>query len=426
MRPTRPEWTLLAIALALRLWLVSQATWLPVSDTQDYHQLARSLANGDGYVQAYQGSRPEYRGLTFQAFRMPGYPALLAGLYSLFGWDPMVGYAANIVCELGTQVLLLALGRQLLSPGASLAAQALFATHVAWSASLMTESLFTFLFTALVLMVVRGRPAASAGSAASFGLLLAGALFVRPIAVTVLPMAVSQIIRTRRAGRAAVLAALILAPAALGLTAWTARNHQQLGSVVILTTNLGAHNAPSFGLDRARIVSESRQKGLDEVGINAALLIEIQRVMVDSPVWSAGLYVRRAVELLSLSRPWEIRALLARRTFTSSDGSLAAHYAYNALLFQYYATYPLALLGAIFLARERRRLNGVWAIIGTYALTHALVSDGNFRLAAPLYQFLCLFAGHAIVWIGVRRGWWTDEPAAAPAMGGAARPAQPA
>jgi hypothetical protein len=163
---------LLAVALALRLWLVSQATWLPVSDTHDYHQLARSLANGDGYVQAYEGSRPEYQGLTFRAFRMPGYPALLAGLYSVFGWDPMVGYAANIARELGTQALLLALGRQLLSPGASLAAQALFATHVAWSASLMTESLFTFLLTALVLMVVRGRPAASAAGAASFGLLL--------------------------------------------------------------------------------------------------------------------------------------------------------------------------------------------------------------------------------------------------------------
>ena len=118
-------------------------------------------------------------------------------------------------------------------------------------------------------------------------------------------------------------------------------------SWIILTTNLGAHNAPSFGLDRARLVWESRQKGLDEVGINAVLLTEIQRVVVDSPVWSAGLYVRRALELLSLGRPWEIRVLHARRTFTSSDGSLAAHYAYNLLLFQYYATYPLALAGAI-------------------------------------------------------------------------------
>ncbi len=173
------------------------------------------------------------------------------------------------------------------------------------------------------------------------------------MAVTALPMALSHIFRTRPARRAAVLSALILAPAVLGVTAWATRNHQQLGSVVILTTNLGAHNAPAFGLDRARIVSESRQKGLDEVGINAALLVEIQRVVVDSPVLVGGLYVRRALELLSLGRPWEIRTLLARRTFASSDGSLAAHYAYNALLFQYYATYPLALVG-----RSSWRVNG--------------------------------------------------------------------
>jgi hypothetical protein len=111
----------------------------------------------------------------------------------------------------------------------------------------------------------------------------------------------------------------------------------------------------------------------------------------------------------------------------SPDGSLAAHYAYNVLLFQYYATYPFALAGAILLARERRGLHGLWAIVGTYALTHGLVSDGNFRLAAPLYEILCLFAGYAIVWLGVRRGWWTDEPApGARALGGADRHLQPA
>ena len=97
-----------------------------------------------------------------------------------------------------------------------------------------------------------------------------------------------------------------------------------------------------------------------------------------------------------------------RRTFTSSDGSLAAHRAYSALLFQYYATYPLALAGAILLARERRGLHGLWAILLTYVLAHAVVSDGNFRLAAPLYRLVCLFAGYAIAWLGARGGWWTD------------------
>ena len=396
VRPTRVEWALLALALALRLGLVTQATWLPVSDTRDYHELAQSLASGRGYVQAYEGERPEYRGLTFQAFRMPGYPAFLAGLYSLFGWDPMVGYFANVACELATQVLLLALGRRLLGPVAGVAAQALMATHVVWTPSLMTESLFTLLFTALVLMVVAGRVAGSPGGAARVGILLALAVFVRPIALAALPAAWLQAWRARPRHRRAALLLLLVAPLGLGLGAWTIRNHQRLGAPVVLTTNLGAHNAPFFGIDRARVVEDARRRGLNEVGINEALLAEIGRAVAGSPGWAAALYVRRVVDLFSLGRPWEVRALLATRTFAPPAGSTVAERLYGALLFQYYLTYPLALAGAILLARTRQPLGGVWTILASYVLAHAVVSDGNFRLASPLYPLFCLFAGHAV------------------------------
>jgi hypothetical protein len=405
LRPTRAEWALLGLALLLRLWLVGHATWLPVSDTRDYHDLARSLARGTGYVQAYDGERAEYRGLAFHAFRMPGYPAFLAALYSVFGWHPMVAYTANVLCELGTQLLLLALGRRLLGPTGSIAAQALFATHVVWTPSLMTESLFTLLFTGLTLLIVTGRATASAAGAAGFGLLLAAALFVRPIAVASLPLALARTRGIRPIRRGTLLALLILAPALLGLAAWTARNHARLGSVVVLTTNLGAHNAPFFGIDRARVVEDGRRQGLNEAGINEALVAEIARAVAASPVWAIGLYVQRALDLFSLGRPWEVRALLAPRTFAASTG---ARRAYGLLLLQYYMTYPLAVAGALLLLRERRPLRGVWAILGSYVLGHAVVSDGNFRLAAPLYPLLCLFAGHALARLGVGRGWWTD------------------
>jgi hypothetical protein len=408
VRPTRAEWSLLALALLLRVWLVAHATWLPVSDTRDYHDLARNLASGQGYVQMYEGERAEYRGLAFHAFRMPGYPAFLAALYSLFGWDPMVGYVANVGCELLTQLFLLALGRQLLGPAGSVAAQALFATHVVWTASLMTESLFTLLFTALVLLLVRGRATAIPAGAAGFGLLLTAALFVRPIAVAVLPVALARTLRARPARRGALLAALILAPVVLSLGAWAARNHERLGAVVILTTNLGTHNAPFFGIDRARIVENARRQGLNEAEINDALVAEIGRTVAAAPAWAVWLYVQRALDLFSLGRPWEVRALLASRTFAAPDRSPGAHRAYGVLLFQYYLTYPLALAGALLLARQRRSLRGVWAILSTYVLAHAVVSDGNFRLAAPLYPLLCLFGGHAIAWVGARCGWWTD------------------
>jgi hypothetical protein len=408
VRPTPAEWALLALAALLRVWLVTQATWFPVSDTRDYHELARSLASGQGYVQVSEGGRPEYRGFTFHAFRMPGYPAFLAIFYSLFGWDPMVGYAANVACELATQALLLVLGRRLLRPAASVAAQALFATHVVWTPSLMTESLFTLLFTALVVWVVLGRMAVSVGGATGFGLLLSAAVFVRPIAVASLPPALTQAWRARPGRRAVLLVALILAPTVLALGAWTARNYQRLGRVVILTTNLGAHNAPFFEIDRARIVTEGRRQGLNEAEINATLMAEIGREVARSPIRAAWLYARRALDLFSLGRPWEVRNLLATRTFGPPDGSPGAHRLYRALLFQYYVSYPLALAGAILLLRERRPLRGVWSILGSYVLSHALVSDGNFRLAAPLYPLLCLFAGHSIARLGAWYGWWTD------------------
>ena len=330
---------------------------------------------------------------------MPGYAAFLAAIYSVFGWDPLVGFAANVACELATQLLVLCLGRRLLDPLASLAAQALVATHVVWTPSLMTESLFTFLFTALTLMVVLGKTTASARGAAGFGLLLTFAVFVRPIAIAALPAACFQAWRARPHGCRALLVLLIVAPLGLGLAAWTIRNDQRLGTPVILTTSLGAHNAPFFGIDRARVVEEARRQGLNEAGINDALLDEIGRTVARAPAWAAVLYARRAVDLFSLGRPWEVRALLASRTFAPPAGSALAHRVYGALLFQYYLTYPLALAGAILLARERRPLGGVWTILASYVLVHAVVSDGNFRLAAPLYPLFCLFAGQAVTWI---------------------------
>jgi hypothetical protein len=403
------EWALLVVALVLRLALISQATWLPVSDTRDYHEFARSLASGRGHSQVYEGERPEYRGLTFYAYRMPGYPALLAALYALFGWDPLVGYLANVACELGIQLLVLALGRRLLAPVAGVAAQAMIATHVVWTPSLMTESLFTLLFTALVLMVVAGRVGGSTGGAARFGILLTLAVFVRPIAVAALPAASLQAWRAwPRRGRAALLL-LLVAPLGIALGAWTIRNHQRLGATVILTTNLGAHNAVFFGVDRAKVVADARRRGLNEAGINDVLLAEIGRTVAGSPGWAAALYARRAVDLFSLGRPWEVRALLATRTFASPDGATVAQGLYGALLFQYYLTYPLALAGAISLARKRRPLGGVWTILASYVVAHGFVSDGNFRLAAPLYPLFCLFAGHAVAQV---LAWRSGKPGA--------------
>jgi 4-amino-4-deoxy-L-arabinose transferase-like glycosyltransferase len=111
-----------AFSLALRLVIVSHATWHPVGDTRDYHAFAESLLSGRGYQQRYAGETAAYHGLTFHAYRMPGYPVFLALVYGLFGWRPLYAYLANVLCDLVTAVFTLLIGRRLGGRGIGLAA----------------------------------------------------------------------------------------------------------------------------------------------------------------------------------------------------------------------------------------------------------------------------------------------------------------
>jgi hypothetical protein len=104
-------------------------------------------------------------------------------------------------------------------------------------------------------------------------------------------------------------------------------------------------------------------------------------------------------EIFSPRRP---RTELWRSTFQGRGAPRAARTLYRALALQYWITYPLALLGAVFLYRERRDTGGLLPLIGSFALVHALVSHGNLRFGAPLYPLLAILAGHALTRLTAR------------------------
>jgi hypothetical protein len=73
-------WLLLAVALAVRLgYVASTPGYAIVHDAHDYDLNARSIAAGEGLARI--GSGPG--GAT--AFRPPGYPYFLAGVYAVAG-----------------------------------------------------------------------------------------------------------------------------------------------------------------------------------------------------------------------------------------------------------------------------------------------------------------------------------------------------
>jgi hypothetical protein len=390
-----PEAAVLAGALALRLFLVAHATWVPVSDSRDYHALARSLAAGEGYVQRYEGETAAYQGLTFRAYRMPGYPVFLAAVYGLTGWRPLHAQLANVACDLVTGLLVLVIARRLFGRQVARWALGLFALHVLWTPVLLTEALFTALYTALVAALVTGAMARSAATALGVGALLAAAVLVRPIALAVVPLALARLARRGQIG----VALLVLAPTVLALGAWAARNHARLGEVVVFTTNLGAHTARDFDLDREALVRAAVAEGLDEAAINRRLLGEVGRAIHEAPGRAILVYLRRAGELYSPRRPRDE----LRSVDMTPDRGLADR-VYGLLGLQYWLTYPLALAGGLLLWRDRRGAGGLGALLGVFTVLHALVSRGNLRFAAPLYPLLAILGGYALARLAAATG----------------------
>jgi hypothetical protein len=390
-----PEVAILAGSLGLRLAIVAHATWQPIADTRDYHALAESLLAGRGYEQRYDGETAAYRGLTFYAYRMPGYPVFLALVYRVLGWRPLHAYLANVACDLVAEVLVLLMARRLFGRRVALWAQTLFALHVIWTPSLTTEALFTALFAALALLIVTGRVAAGPGAAFAFGAFLAAALFVRPIALAAVPMALVRLAQARGAAGAVLLGGLALAPSAVALGAWAARNQARLGEVVVFSTNLGLHNSREFPIDRAGLVREAVSRGANEAEINRILLGEIGQAIRRAPGQAAGIYLRRVVELFSPRRP---RAELWRTTFRGPEGSELVNRLYRGLALQYWVTYPLALIGTAVLVARRHSSGGLFPLIVSFALLHALVSNGNLRFSAPLYPLFAVLAAGGTEW----------------------------
>jgi hypothetical protein len=256
----------LLAGLALRLFFI--AHFSPYSsDTRFYEELARNWLDHGVYGLFVRGH------LLSVDMRMPGYPALLAATYAVFGQAGKAILVVQVVIDLVTCVLTAALAA-LLSPASS---RRLVATAALWIAALcpftanytavvLTEILATFL-TALGLLLfvcILGNPSMdlplrsfdrrSLLSAVGW-FLLGGALvgvgaLVRPEAPLLLvAVGLVLIVRWRRRADWPKLA-LAISWMAVGLlmplTPWAARNARTLGRIEFL--------APSYAQTRGDFI----------------------------------------------------------------------------------------------------------------------------------------------------------------------------
>jgi 4-amino-4-deoxy-L-arabinose transferase-like glycosyltransferase len=250
---------LLVLALVLRLGYVALTPgYTAVDDAHDYDLHARSIAAGQGF--AHLGPGPAAR----TAFRPPGYPYFLGGVYALGGVERapaarrfVVGRVANAL--VGTVIVALVglLAAQLFERRVALAATALAAIYlplILVGGSLMSEPLFAVLLLGALTAALqhrrsghRHRWAVLAGVLGGLTILTRAnaAILLAPLMVAVWDA------RPRWSWRALAPPAALIAVALLTIAPWTVRNAVMFGSFVPVTTQLGTALAGTYN-DAAR------------------------------------------------------------------------------------------------------------------------------------------------------------------------------
>ena len=227
---------LLVIQLGVAAWVHRHDPASPLApDSPSYERSALAQLADHRFWTAPGSGEP-------QIHRTPGYPALIAGSYALFGHRP----AAVIVIQLLMNGAMLALvgwmaGR--VAVAARWTAVALLGLDVTFFASaqyVLTETFFTLQLVLFVAVWIAMRRASNnrvrhLALAAACGVLLATAALTRPIAyyLPVLVAVVTALV-VRRDGlprrRAWASAAALLLPAVLILGSWQVRNLRASGS----------------------------------------------------------------------------------------------------------------------------------------------------------------------------------------------------
>ena len=215
---------ILALALVVRLTVLFVHPKPLESDELDYDHLGWTLAKTGHYT---MHGAPT-------AYRVPGYPIFVAGVYALAGRSPMAVKVVQDVLDSLTALLLYVLLRRRDARAAIVAgaAWALFPAAILFADHLLSETLFTFGVVLFALLVERDR----AWMDWIAGLVMGALVITKPSAL-LFAAAIPIALLRRPSGRST---GAILTIAVLPLSLWILRNVVVMGTPAV-TTSIGTN-----------------------------------------------------------------------------------------------------------------------------------------------------------------------------------------
>jgi 4-amino-4-deoxy-L-arabinose transferase-like glycosyltransferase len=418
VRPWPAVLCILAVALALRLVFVfATPGYTPRHDDRHYDRLACSILVAGHYpVRPADADRERCKSMPTganapTAFRPPGYPVLLAGVYVV--GDPLPferwtrGRVANAL--LGTLAVALVglIAMHFWSRQVALVAMAVIAVDVPLilvGGSLMSETLFVALVLGAVLAALQSRTARRPIAwAAGAGLLIGLATLTRPTGlVLAIPLGVAV---ARRSPRRPAAGLVLLIAIALTIAPWTVRNAVQMHAFIPVSDFTGSWIAGTYN-DQAR--GDREQPGSSQTfvagefdDLDGVPEVERQRELTrrgliyaaDHPQYVAQVLLHNTRRLLNLhGASW-----WRRQGRTMSLPLWAA----DAAAYAFYALALLALAGAF--TRAARRAPA-WLWLTPILLFASVIFAGSaIRYRAPIEPFLALLAALALMARGRRQ-----------------------
>jgi 4-amino-4-deoxy-L-arabinose transferase-like glycosyltransferase len=402
---------LVAGALALRIAYVDATpNYVLRHDAVDYDTHARSIAEGQGYSKTLAHGRPT-------AFRPPGYPYFLGGVYKVLGVEradaPRRLRVARIAqAFIGAAIVALVgvLAAQLWGWGVGLVALALSAIYVPLitvGGAVMSEPLFdAFMLGSLVAAIHHRRSPHRYRWALVAGFVGGLAILTRANAfVLLLPLAWAVWDgRPWRSRTALGPPAALMLVALLTLVPWTIRNARELHAFVPVSTQFGSALAGTYNdAVRADTQNPAAWQGLKHIPDYAPLWAKID--VTPEPVLERELraaafrYIRKHPTFVLKVGWWNTRRMLdlagLRRSRATAATITINHKWADRGIVCFWTVAGLALVGA-FTRRARRAPPYVWLVPALMFLSVVFLVVETPRYRTPIDPFLVLLATAAL------------------------------
>jgi len=389
------------VALVLRMaWVL----WVDrdgfvLNDAMMYNANAVAINEGLGF-------RPPQGGPSAQW--PPAYSAILAGIYRVFGIEPLWGEMFNAVVGAVTVVLLMLLVQRVVDRRAAFLAGAFLAVlpgPILWTDVLVTETLYTAMFVLMLLVLAHARPTwrwmVVIGAVIGLGALVRGEALTWGLLPVVLFWRDLPLVElVKRMAAAAAVAAVCLAP-------WTIRNAIVMDAFVPVATNASAtlwsgHHAGATGGQtyppEEYYLQFDQEPPLRELQSGAALRRDAIEYMVTHPLHELQLVPLKLIHLNrgdSYALDWvnaapdaaPISAINVERIGVLADVG-------------YYGLLTLSLLGAVVLGRAfwGTRMGRVFAAsFLTGLFLYGFLYYGNYRYRLPYEPLMVLVAATFLV-----------------------------